>query len=188
MLYGENKRIDWGSRIRFWLCQLFGVYRLFVTFTECVFESPYFFLMLVIVRGISFVLFLWVCLSHEYKFTESALIFRAGPFRKTVALIDIFEVMPTDDGIPRSRGAVRVRYYMTGIAGDSFMMIPAKIRTEVPGRNCGSLPTSKLTEMDSNEPRQRRQRHEVYPAGAAYFSQCREPPVKSSAVKNGPVD
>jgi hypothetical protein len=115
-----KQKIEWGWALFLVvpLVELIGCLRY-----GSAFESPYFFLALFIGGG-SFLLFLWVCSSHDYKFTESSLIFRAGPFRKTVALIDIFEVGPTHDGIPESRGAVQIRYYMSGIAGDSFMMIP----------------------------------------------------------------
>ena len=81
--------------------------------------------LLLFVLGIGSVFILvWMCISHSYYFTQSGFVFRAGPFRKTVGLADIFEVMPTSDGVPKSRGAVRIRYYMSGIAGDAFMMIP----------------------------------------------------------------
>jgi hypothetical protein len=87
------------------------------------FGTPMVSLMLFLAIG-SFVLLLWMCLSHSYKFTQTELVFRAGPFRRTLSFDDIFEVMPTHDGVPKSRGAVRIRYYMTGIAGDSSMMFP----------------------------------------------------------------
>jgi hypothetical protein len=87
------------------------------------FGTPMVILMLLLAVG-TFVLLLWMCLSHSYKFTQTGLVFRAGPLGRTLSFGDIFEVMPTHDGVPKSRGEVRIRYYMSGIAGDSFMMFP----------------------------------------------------------------
>ena len=115
-----KQKFDWGFTL-FLTIQLLGSVGYLIH--GGVFETPHL-LFMVFAMGVSIALLIWVCLSHEYNFTDSSLVFRAGPFRKTVALIDIFEIMPTHDGIPESRGAVRIRYLMSGIAGDSFMMIP----------------------------------------------------------------
>jgi hypothetical protein len=131
-----QRKIDWNLELILLttLLNLIGYFFL---------ASGYSIFLLVVAIG-GFCMLLWMCLSHEHKFTETTLTFRAGPFRQAIPLVDIFEVMPTHDGVPKSRGAVRVRYYTNGFAGDSFMMIPrnqSEFRTEMASR-CPHLEAS----------------------------------------------
>jgi hypothetical protein len=71
---------------------------------------------------------LWSFVATNYQITESSLVIRTGPIRRTLPLSEIFEVIPSRGNLVLctawSRDILTIRFHVGRIAGDSVVIAP----------------------------------------------------------------
>jgi hypothetical protein len=112
-----KRQIDWHSRLfPLWPFLLFGF------LPHGIADADWSLMLVLVIAGGVFAAVYLIGIYHWHEITDTALVIHAGPFGQRVPLAAIFDVAPTCDGVPASRNAIRVRYYTTGIAGDSVII------------------------------------------------------------------